>query len=174
LAGIDPETARRLHPNDAVRIIRAMEVFHATGVPISEHQRRDRERAVRRPARRFGLTLPRQALYDRIDRRVDEMLSAGLEEEVRRLLGAGYSPELSSMRSLGYNEMTRYVLGQLPWPEAVSAIKQSTRRYAKRQQTWFRGDPEIEWIDVSVRDSATVASRLQGRLDSERQDPDWG
>ncbi len=168
LAAIDEATANRLHPHDAVRIERALEVYYATGVPMSEHRKTDRARGARRPARCFGLTLPREELYARVECRVDAMLEAGLEQEVRDLLRDGYGGGLSPMRSLGYKEMVEYISGQLDYSEAVSAMKQNTRRYAKRQQTWFGGDPAIEWIDVSELNSAAVARRVICGLEKEQ------
>jgi tRNA dimethylallyltransferase len=167
LASVDAVTAARLHPNDAVRIVRALEVYYATGVSISEYQSADRSRAKRRSARQFGLTLPRVALNDRIEKRVDDMLAAGLEAEVRGLLRQGFGPELGPMRSLGYKEMVQYINHEIDANEASCAIKQNTRRYAKRQQTWFRADSAIEWIDVSALSSATVASQILARLESD-------
>jgi len=167
LAELDPASAARLHPNDAVRIVRALEVFYATGIAISDFQRNDRERANRRPARRIGLTLPRPELYERINFRVDQMIGAGLEAEVRWLLSHGFPAETGSMKSLGYKEMAQHASGQMGYSETVSAIKQNTRRYAKRQQTWFRGDSAIQWIDVSAHNSATVAGLILSRLEKE-------
>ncbi|HLJ57596.1 MAG TPA: tRNA dimethylallyltransferase, partial [Chthonomonadaceae bacterium] len=158
--------AARLHPNDAVRIVRALEVHAATGSPISELQRRDRASSQRVAAVQIGLTLPRAELYFRIERRVDEMLEQGLESEVRRLLERGYSPQHGPMRSLGYKEMVQYVMGELSHSEMASATKQSTRRYAKRQMTWFRADPGIVWIDAAANNSATVASRIEAVLET--------
>ena len=117
-----------------------------------------------RPAHLLGLTLPRPALYARIEARVDSMLAAGLEAEVRGLLDQGYSPTLGPLRSLGYKEMVQYLYGDLEYPLAVEQIKQNTRRYSKRQQTWFHADPQITWFDVSALSSATVADRLEAYL----------
>ena len=165
LAGVDPITASRLHPNDTVRIVRALEVFYVSGIAISEYPSADKSRSARLPARQFGLMLPRQEMYDRIDSRVDHMLTAGLEQEVRELLTRGYGLDHGPLRSLGYKEMVQYVLGQLDYPQTVSAIKQSTRRYAKRQMAWFRGDASIHWIDVSALSSAAVAGYIRDELE---------
>ncbi|HZO87106.1 MAG TPA: tRNA (adenosine(37)-N6)-dimethylallyltransferase MiaA [Chthonomonadaceae bacterium] len=160
LCTVDPATAARLHPNDAVRIVRALEVYHATGVPISEHQARDRAARPPRPAFRLGLTLPRPQLYARIDARVEAMLAAGLEAEVRGLLAQGVSPALSPLRSLGYKEMAAFLRGEIDRATAIERIKQETRRYAKRQLTWFRAEKRLHWVDVSALSSATVATSL--------------
>jgi tRNA dimethylallyltransferase len=146
LAACDPETARRLHPNDTYRIVRALEVFEVTGKPLSAHHRDHQfgDRPFRQVT--IGLTIPREALYSRIDTRVDMMLQTGLLNEVRGLLDRGYGPELKSMQSIGYRHMTDFLLGRLPWEEAVRTMKRDTRRYAKRQMVWFKSDPEIHWL----------------------------
>jgi len=166
LADVDPVTANRLHPNDMVRIVRALEVYYTTGVAISEYQERDRRGSQPRAAVRFGLTMPRPVLYEKIDRRVDAMVAAGFEQEVRNLLQQGYSAELSPMRSLGYKEMVRYIGGELTYSDMLAEVKQNTRRYAKRQQTWFNADKSIEWIDASELRSAEVAGQIVKRLES--------
>jgi tRNA dimethylallyltransferase len=160
LQQVDPVTAERLHPNDAVRIVRALEVYSVTGIPISDFRRRDQRESIPRPAYRLGLTLPRQALYAAIDRRVDAMLASGLVHEVRGLLDQGYAPTLSPLKSLGYKEIIQYFHGEMDFPTTVEKIKQNTRRFAKRQQTWFRADSRIVWFDVTTLSSATVASQL--------------
>lgn len=164
----DSVTADRLHPNDAVRIVRALEVFEATGTPISIFQAQDKAAREPRSAIRLGLTLPRSMLYTRIEERVDTMLAAGWVEEVRGLLAQGYSANLSPMKSLGYKEINAYLCGETDYQAAMSEIKQNTRRFAKRQQTWFRADSEITWYDVSALDSATVAERLNESIDASK------
>lgn len=148
LQAVDPQAAARIHPNDAVRIIRALEVYHVTGRPISEWQQQHPPPEIGR-ARRFGLTMPREMLYTRINQRVEQMMAQGWLEEVRQLLEAGYSPELPAMRSLGYAQLVQVIQGKLPLDTAVSLIQRETRRFAKRQLTWFRADRQIEWIDAS-------------------------
>ena len=147
LAEIDPEAARRIHPNDTFRIVRALETLEVTGETISAHQHRHRFQDS--PYRTFiiGLHMDRDALYERINARVDVMLQAGFKEEVRGLLAAGFSPGLKSMQSLGYRHMIAYLDGDLQWAEAVRTMKRDHRRYAKRQLTWFRVTPEITWTD---------------------------
>ncbi len=156
LLEIDPTTAQRLHPNDAVRICRALEVFQVSGRTIAEVQQDDQKSRNPIASIELGLTMPRPDLYERIDRRVDEMLACGLEQEVRGLLARGYSPELPPMKSLGYREFTAYISGEqdhdnvgISYSNTVALIKQNTRRFAKRQQTWFGVDPNIRWFDVS-------------------------
>lgn len=164
LQAIDPITAARLHPNDAIRIVRAMEVYLSTGTPISLFQEQDRNTRRPRPAIRWGLTLPRPVLNARIDARVDAMLEAGLVGEVQRLLQQGYSGELGPMKSLGYKEIVEYLHGELSYVSAVEEIKLNTRRFAKRQQTWFRADRLIQWLDVSELSSAEVAAHIHGEM----------
>ena len=164
LREVDPITANRLHPNDAIRIVRALEVYLTTGLPISRFQEQDRASQKQRPAQRFGLTLPRPILNARISDRVDAMLDAGLVAEVQTLLQQGYTSELGPMKSLGYKETVEYLQGKLSYASAVEEIKANTRRFAKRQQTWFRADPLIHWLDVSELSSAEVAAHIHQEL----------
>ncbi len=152
LAVCDPESAQKLHPNDTFRLIRALEVFEITGKPLSSHHRS--HQFADRPFRqlKIGLAIPREALYERINTRVDLMLDAGLLNEVRMLLEKGYAPALKSMQSIGYRHMVEFILGHLTWEEAVRTMKRDTRRYAKRQQVWFKTDPEIHWLSPDQLD----------------------
>lgn len=142
----DPKTAQKLHINDTYRIVRALEVFEATGVPMSEHQRAHQFQKNAYECLKLGLTMDRESLYERINTRVDTMIQAGLLAEVKMLMEKGYSPSLKSMQSLGYRHMADYLEDRLSWEEAVQTLKRDTRRYAKRQWTWFRGDNEITWV----------------------------
>jgi tRNA dimethylallyltransferase len=150
LEKVDPRTASHLHPNDLFRTIRALEVFESTGMPISFY--RGQHCFGERPYQIFkiGLEMSRDSLYHRIDQRVDEMIEQGLLREVERLIEMGYGPELKPMQSLGYKQMNQFLLKRIDWEEAVRQIKRDTRRYAKRQWTWFRADPEIGWYDGSA------------------------
>jgi tRNA dimethylallyltransferase len=153
LAAVDPQAAQRLHPNDVFRVTRALEVQIVTGVPLSEHHRRDRENSLRNAdvhALTFVLNRDRQDLFERIDRRVDSMMSNGLVDEVKGLLASGYSSDLPAMKSLGYKEVCSYLQSSVTLEDATEEIKLNTRRYAKRQLTWFRGEPEARWIDLST------------------------
>ena len=145
LAGIDAKAAARIHPHDTFRIIRALETAAATGEPITDHHRRHGFRESPFRVMKIGLHMDRQALYDRIDRRVDTMVDAGLLDEVRGLMSRGYGEDLKSMQSLGYRHMVDFTAGRLTWEEAVRTLKRDTRRFAKRQLTWFRADKEIVW-----------------------------
>ncbi|MGZ3537536.1 MAG: tRNA (adenosine(37)-N6)-dimethylallyltransferase MiaA [Thermodesulfobacteriota bacterium] len=143
----DPKTAFSLHPNDLFRIVRALEVLDSTGIPISFY--REQHRFGEKPyvALKIGLKMNRDVLYRRIDERVDQMLERGLLQEVEGLMGMGYGPELKPMQSLGYKQMVQYLLKEIGLDEAVRQIKTNTRRYAKRQLTWFKADPETQWWD---------------------------
>jgi len=162
LAGSDPAAAARIHPRNVRRLVRAIEVFETTGTPISSLQRRGRTTL---EATRIGLQVDRPALYDRIDARVDEQIAAGLVDEVRDLIASGYGPSLPSMQGLGYKEIAAYLNGDQALEEAVGTLKRNTRRYAKRQLTWFRGDPRIRWIDVTHRAPDHVAGTIAAMLE---------
>ncbi len=163
LQQVDPITATRLHPNDVLRVIRAMEVYLVTGTPLSEHHRLDRENTSRTAEFRglqFVLNRDRLELSERIERRVDSMMMAGLIDEVRDLLAAGYAQTLAPMNSLGYKEVCSYLANSITAEQAVREIKFNTRRYAKRQLTWFRAEPEAHWIDVSTISLDAAANRI--------------
>lgn len=149
LREVDPASADRLHPNDHRRVIRALEVAHLTGIPQSEHLARQRRESPYRFCL-LGLSMDRAKLYRRIEDRIDLMLEDGLVEEVRRLLAAGYGRELPSMQGLGYKEMTAYLAGEMDLDEAVALLKRNTRRFAKRQLSWFRHMKEIAWIEADA------------------------
>jgi tRNA dimethylallyltransferase len=142
-----------IHPNDAYRIIRAMEILELTGKPISEHHRSHGFSDDPYRLLKIGLFLDRETLYQRINRRVDRMLEVGFLKEVKGLLHQGYSPSLKSMGSIGYRHITEYLEGNVAWDETVRLFKRDTRRYAKRQLSWFKGDPEIHWLKPSEVDT---------------------
>ncbi len=156
LRQVDPATADKVHPHDTYRILRALEIFELTGSPISAIQRKHQFQEKRLTTLKLGLKMERQTLYDRIDQRVDMMIADGLLDEVRGLLASGYPAELKSMQSIGYRHMADYLEGRSTWNLAVETLKRDTRRYAKRQFTWFRADKELVWIDpvftTEVRD----------------------
>ncbi|MRR53185.1 MAG: tRNA (adenosine(37)-N6)-dimethylallyltransferase MiaA [Deltaproteobacteria bacterium] len=147
LAEIDPLAAERIHPNDQFRIIRALEVFQLTGRPISELREKHRFGTQRYDYCKIGLTMNRASLYRNIGNRVDMMIRQGFLEEVEALLAAGYPSGLKSMRSLGYRHLCNYLDGLSTLDDALQLIKRDTRRYAKRQLTWFNQDQEINWIE---------------------------
>ena len=147
LETVDPTTATKLHPRDLFRIIRALEVFDSTGLPISFF--RDQHRFGERPylTLKMGLEMNRKDLYSRIDQRVDQMIEKGFLQEVEGLLKMGYSEQLKPMRSLGYKQMIQFLSKEVGWSEAVRQMKRDTRHYARRQWTWFKSDPEVHWHD---------------------------
>ncbi|MEA4966444.1 MAG: tRNA (adenosine(37)-N6)-dimethylallyltransferase MiaA [Oscillospiraceae bacterium] len=145
----DPESANRLHPADHKRILRAAEVFLETGKPISQHNRETQAQPPKYRPFRLGLNFQnRQDLYDRIDRRVDRMVDIGLFDEVARLLDSGVPETATAMQAIGYKEAAEALRGTLSREEAVARIKQESRRYAKRQLTWFRKNPDIHWLTL--------------------------
>ena len=147
LAGIDPESAGRLHPSDRKRIIRALEVYRETGITITEHNRRTRQVPDRYRPLWLGLDFSdRAALYRRIDRRVEVMLEAGLLEEIRSLLDSGIPETCTAMQAIGYKEFLPVLRGERPLSDAAAEVCQSSRRYAKRQLTWFRRNRNMHWI----------------------------
>lgn len=146
LAKIDSAAARRIHPNDTYRIVRALEVFALTGEPLTKFQQRHGFVQPRFNALEIGLSWPRQQLYDRINRRVDAMMAQGFLDEVRKLLANGYSGDLKSMQSLGYRHLTAVIDGNQNLADAVATLKRDHRRYAKRQLTWFGARQTIHWF----------------------------
>ena len=147
LRRVDPESAEKIHPNNVKRVIRALEFYQENGEPISRHNEKERQKESAYQSAYFVLTDERSRLYERIDRRVDEMMEAGLEEEVRRLRDKGYTKELVSMQGLGYKEILDYLEGGCTLEEAVYRIKRDTRHFAKRQITWFKRERDVIWIN---------------------------
>ena len=147
LRKIDPEAANRIGVNDLYRIVRALEVFELTGETISAHQRRHRFADIGYDILTVGVEVERKKLYEAIDSRFDAMLAAGLVEEVRALVEAGYSPGKPPLSTIGYKQIAAYLRREIALDEAVTLAKQESRRLAKRQLTWFRREPEIVWLD---------------------------
>ena len=147
LRQVDPELAAGLHPNNLVRIIRALEVYQLTGMPLSDYQKKHAFATRRYEALQIGISVDRSVLYERIDDRVERMLASGLLEEVRSLLAAGYGRDIKPLRSIGYKEAVAHLAGEISAEEAVRLIKRNTRHYAKRQLTWFKADPDILWFE---------------------------
>lgn len=148
----DPVTADRLHPNDLRRIIRAIEVHHETGRPLSQQYEATGTTPYKLTV--IGLNMPRELLYQRINDRVDLMINAGLEQEVRQLLAKGYTADLTAMKSLGYKQMAAYISGEYDLAEAIYLIKRDTRHFAKRQLTLFKKISGIRWFDMTEYSSA--------------------
>lgn len=147
LLQIDPDAAGQIHENDHRRIVRSLEVYRLTGKPISQIQKEKTVAADFFPVF-LGIRWPRAILYQRIEQRVDQMIHRGLIAEVQRLLDMGYSKTLNSLDSVGYKEIISYLEGEYSLEEAIALIKQNTRRFAKRQMTWFRRDQRIQWFSV--------------------------
>ncbi len=158
LREFDPESARTLHENNLGRVIRAIEVYRLTGVPMSEQQRRSRSVPSRYRALKIGINYrSRQMLYDRIDRRVDQMLEQGLLEETKRVISMNLA---TSAQAIGYKELAGYLDGKISLEEAVENLKRETRRYAKRQLTWFRRDGQVQWFYPDEADAKTIEKNI--------------
>lgn len=156
LAECDPDSAEKLHANDKKRIIRALEVYTLTGSSITRHNEMSRQRPVRYRSAEIALCpVDRQQLYDRIDRRVDEMMQQGLAEEVKTLAGAS-SLGKTAKQAIGYKELLEYYEGKTDIKSAVELIKKRSRNYAKRQLTWFRARNSIKWINYDTYDISAL------------------
>lgn len=165
LKEIDPEAALKIHPHDRQRIIRALEVFEATGKKMSQWQKEHGFKESPFEPLKIGLQRDREELYAIINRRCDEMIARGLVEEVGGLLEKGYSLDLRPLQSVGYRHVGLYLKGELTLEDAVDLMKQDTRRLAKRQLTWFRADKEIRWFHPE-RDREKILAAAQGFLRS--------
>jgi tRNA dimethylallyltransferase len=160
LKGVDPDSAARMNATTERRIIRALEVYYTTGQPISRlHKQQETKPSFE--VVQFGLEWNRQALYERIDRRVDRMLRDGLVNEVKELIDEGYSRKINALNTVGYKEVFDYLDGAIAESEMVELIKRNTRRFAKRQLTWFRADKRIRWITVDDEsDWSEIAEKM--------------
>lgn len=147
LSDIDPKSAEKMHPNNLRRIIRAIEFYRVTGKKISEHQEETKRTESRYEPLMFCIDWDRAVLYDRINKRVDIMIEEGLADEVKNLVDMGCTREMNSMKGIGYKEVMDYFDGKTSMEETVEIIKQSSRRYAKRQLTWFRRDERIHYLN---------------------------
>ncbi len=165
LAEIDPLSAQKIHPSNLKRVIRAIEIFELTGRPASELFAESQRKAPRYPgAAFFGLRMERNALYKRIEGRIDKMIEAGLVDEVRHLMENGVDLNKPSMQGLGYKEIAGYLQGEYSIEIAIDLLKKNTRRFAKRQYTWFNADKRIKWIDVDGKTASEVSTIIQGEL----------
>ena len=149
LCKVDPESGKNIHANNVRRVIRALEFYKQTGMKISEHNEKERQKESPYNFAYFVLNHDRAVLYDRIDRRVDLMMEEGLLEEVKCLKNKGYRRELVSMQGLGYKEIYAYLDGEISLEEAVYILKRDTRHFAKRQLTWFKREKDVVWVDKS-------------------------
>ncbi len=150
LQRVDPATAAKSDPTKPRRIIRALEVYHVSGKPLSQYHKEQRSMSTWTPVH-VGLLWKREELYRRIDRRVDEMMEQGLYQEVKALHDMGYDTTCNALNTVGYKELFAVISGTLGFTKAPDLIKQNTRNYAKRQMTWFRADRRIHWVDVAEK-----------------------
>jgi len=148
LAAVDPQTAARLHPNDVRRVIRALEVYRQTGVTLTEQLAAQTRESPYRLCM-IGLTMERKKLYERIEERVDDMIRRGLVDEVAGLLARGFDDSMTAMQGLGYKEIAAHLRGETTLEEATAILKRNTRRFAKRQLSWFRRMKDVVWVDVT-------------------------
>lgn len=151
LAEVDPAAAARLHPNDRIRVVRALEVFLLTGRTLTSWHEGHGFSAQPYRCLNLGIAVDRAQLVRRVEERVERMIGEGLVAEVEGLLAAGYAPSLKAMSSIGYKEICAYLAGECTLDEAVGLIKRNTCQYAKRQMTWFRKDTEIIWVEYPAK-----------------------
>jgi tRNA dimethylallyltransferase len=168
LKGLDPQSAAAIHPNDRIRIIRALEIIHISNRLPSDLMKGHGFRDLSLSALKICLNVERETLYHRINERTMKMADMGLLQETRHLLNQGYSPDLRSMKAIGYRHMIRHLKGEWSFEEAIHTLKRDTRRYAKRQLTWFRAESDIIWIDPEAIDM--VLSKIETFL-SENASP---
>lgn len=165
---VDPETAARIHVNDLKRVIRALEVYYQTGIKGAMFRKENKVPYPLYHTFMFGLYFQREKLYKRIEARVDRMLEQGLVQEVKGLLDVGYHPDLVSMQGLGYKEIIGFLEGKYSLEEAVFFLKRNTRRFAKRQLTWFKRYSSIRWIDMEKYDTIdNVAGKIKFLINDE-------
>ncbi|MCM3704105.1 MULTISPECIES: tRNA (adenosine(37)-N6)-dimethylallyltransferase MiaA [Cytobacillus] len=170
LLDIDPESAEKIHPNNIRRVIRALEIYHCTGKKMSQYQEQQ-EPALLYDAVLIGLTMNRETLYDRINQRVEIMMQEGLLEEVRALYDQGLM-DCQSIQAIGYKELYEYFNERVSLEDAVENLMQNSRRYAKRQLTWFRNKMKVEWFDMSdtadpqefEKKFAEISAHIEGKL----------
>jgi len=163
LKRIDPEAARDLIPQNYKRILRGLEVYYSSGKRISV-LRRDRPTTVDFDTIQFGIQVERKLLYRRIEKRVDDMIEKGLVDEAKEILRRGFKPNLNSLQTVGYKEVIGFLQGKLRFEDMVSLIKMNTRRYAKRQMTWFNKDKRIVWIKADDKRVEEVAEEIHRRF----------
>ena len=159
LKTIDPESAAKIAVQDTKRIIRALEVYHVTGKTITWHNEQSRSVPSPYNTTMFAISMNREALYDKINRRVDVMLELGLVDEVKKILSMGVDEKATSMQAIGYKEIVGYLKGEISLEKAADDIKQGSRRYAKRQLTWFRRNNNINWIENDVEQILKVLNK---------------
>lgn len=165
LKEVDPDAAQRIHTNDTKRIIRALEVYKHTKLPISRHQEFSKSVPPKYDFILCGLTMDRQRLYERINIRVEDMLEKGLVDEIKKLVSLGYDEYSIAMQGIGYKEMLSYIKGEITYDEAVEKIKMGSRRYAKRQLTWFRRLENLYWINLDeFKQTSDVLKNIENHI----------
>ena len=165
LAEVDPAAASGIHAHNVKRVIRALEFYHQTGTRISEHNEEQRKRTSPYQFLYFVLNDDRQALYARIDQRIDQMLEAGLVTEVRMLKDMGCTRDMVSMQGLGYKEILDYLEGRCTLEDAIYILKRDTRHFAKRQLTWFRREPDVIWLNrTDYPDDTAILQDMLNRI----------
>jgi tRNA dimethylallyltransferase len=147
LESVDPLSAKKIHPNNINRVLRALEVYSIAGKPLSEFQEGKKDPAPF-PYIKFGIIMERKKLYNQINNRVERMFENGLVQEVEQILSQGYPKNLNSLNSVGYKEVIDYLGGNMDFETCIEKVKQNTRRYAKRQLTWFRSEKDIQWVSI--------------------------
>ncbi|MEH7094511.1 tRNA (adenosine(37)-N6)-dimethylallyltransferase MiaA [Neobacillus vireti] len=167
LQAVDPESAAQIHPNNVRRVIRALEIFHLTGKTMQDFQKKQQPDLMYETAL-VGLSMDREKLYERINRRVDLMVEQGLLDEVKSLYNQGLR-NCQSIQAIGYKEIYDYLDGSVTWEEAVEQLKQNSRRYAKRQLTWFRNKMDVQWFDMTYvknfsKKIAEISQYVEGKL----------
>jgi tRNA dimethylallyltransferase len=166
LVNVDPEAAVKIHPNDLRRTVRALEVYYLRDRKLSDFQREHAFKDKHYQFKLLFLVRSRAELYPRIEQRVDRMVAEGLEAEVKTLMDRGYRPELISLKGLGYQHFMAFHLGKVSHTEAVALLKRDTKRFAKRQFTWFRREPEAVWVDVTgLSGAAEIVERIKKNVD---------
>jgi tRNA dimethylallyltransferase len=167
LETLDPEAAELIPASNVRRVIRALEIIYTSGELFSKHRKGWKKRKFVYPVLMIGLKLPRQLLYEKIEKRVDEMVEKGLLKEVEKLK-KNYKLALTPCQAIGYKEFLAYLDGEITWEESVNLIKKRTRHYAKRQMSWFKSDPRIKWFDLSKQTldqvEETILSQLAGEM----------
>ncbi len=156
LREVDSESAEKIHANNIKRVIRALEYYHQTNEKISEHNIREKEKTSYYNTTFVVLNMEREKLYNRIELRIENMIKAGLIEEVKWLLNAGYSKDLVSMKGLGYKEIVTFLKGECSLDDAISVLKRDTRHFAKRQITWFKNQCQGLWINVDEMNNNSI------------------
>lgn len=164
LREIDEESADKLHPNDLRRVVRAIEIFEMTGEKMSDQNKNFREPNKDYNSYILGLRMDRSKLYERINHRVDLMVEEGLIDEVKYLLNKDYDKDLVSMQAIGYKEIIDYLEGSISYEESMVILKRNSRRYAKRQLTWFRKEDRVNWVDVEDYNIENIYKGIEEKL----------